>query len=173
LDQPSAPWRVFETPKLVDDSAAAVGPPVAPVAQAHWFREPRVLAALAGAVVLAASAVVLALGGFAGSVTVDAAGDPGADASLVATASSEPGPEIVVAVVGGVARPGVYRLPRGSRVADAIAAAGGFGPRVAAARVDSELNLAEVLRDGLRIAVPSRPRRRQALAPPQARASST
>ena len=37
---------------------------------------------------------------------------------------------LVVDVAGAVARPGVYRLPAGSRVADALASAGGFGPRV-------------------------------------------
>jgi competence protein ComEA len=156
LDQSSAPWRVFDTPKPAEAPATAVEPSTAPISQPQWLREPRVIAALAGAVVLAFVAVALAVGGIGGSVTVDAAGEPGADASFVVAASGEAGPEIVVAVTGGVARPGVYRLAPGSRVADAIAAAGGFGPRVAAARVDSELNLAEVLRDGQRVAVPSR-----------------
>jgi len=123
----------------------------------HLPAEPRVIAALAGAAILAVVAVVLAIGGVGGSVTVDAAAEPGADTYLVAGLPvSSPGSEIVVAVAGGVARPGVYRLADGSRVADAIAAAGGFGPRVAAARVDAELNLAAVLHDGERVSVPSR-----------------
>jgi competence protein ComEA len=50
----------------------------------------------------------------------------------------------------------VYHLAAGSRVADAIAAAGGYGPRVAADRVASDLNLAALVRDGDRILVPSR-----------------
>jgi competence protein ComEA len=156
LDQPSAPWRVFDAPIPAEAAATAVEPSSGRLAERRWLREPRVIAALAGAAVLAIIAVALAVGGIGGSVTVDAAGEPGADASFVAAASREAGPEIVVDVAGGVARPGVYRLPAGSRVADAIAAAGGFGPRVAAARVDSELNLAAVLRDGQRVAVPSR-----------------
>jgi competence protein ComEA len=119
--------------------------------------EPRIIAAFVGAAVLAILALILAVGGVGGSVTVDAA-DPGADASLTAAGEPDatPGREIVVAVAGCVARPGVYRLAAGSRVADAIAAAGGFGPRVAAARVDAELNLAAVLHDGERVSVPSR-----------------
>lgn len=51
---------------------------------------------------------------------------------------------VVVHVVGAVARPGVYTLPSGSRVSDAIAAAG--GPTGNAA--EEGINLARVLSDG-------------------------
>ena len=53
-------------------------------------------------------------------------------------------------MVGAVAAPGVVRLPEGSRVVDAIAAAGGA---TADAQV-SALNLARLLVDGEQIAVP-------------------
>lgn len=51
---------------------------------------------------------------------------------------------IVVAVQGRVARPGLYRLPAGSRVADALDAAGGALPGVDL----SFVNLARKLTDG-------------------------
>jgi competence protein ComEA len=62
-------------------------------------------------------------------------------------------PPLVVYVTGAVAVPGVYQLPPGSRVADAIEAAGGLTEQ---ANPES-LNLAQVLTDGLRIHVPDMP----------------
>lgn len=57
--------------------------------------------------------------------------------------------EVVVHVAGLVARPGVYTLPGGSRVADALEAAG--GPRRSA--VLDALNLARPLTDGEQLVV--------------------
>lgn len=57
---------------------------------------------------------------------------------------------LVVHVTGMVASPGVYELPKGSRIKDALAAAGGA---VEGADVNA-LNLAEVLSDGQKIVVP-------------------
>jgi competence protein ComEA len=56
---------------------------------------------------------------------------------------------VVVSVVGLVVRPGLVTLPTGSRVADAIAAAGGLQPGTDQASV----NLAAVVSDGQQIAV--------------------
>jgi competence protein ComEA len=61
-----------------------------------------------------------------------------------------PEPHVVVDVVGAVANPGVVRLPAGSRVLDALLAAGGMTG-------DADLfalNKAAPLRDGMRIYVP-------------------
>lgn len=57
---------------------------------------------------------------------------------------------LTVYVSGAVAAPGVYSLPEGSRVDDAILAAGGF---VSGAEPES-INLAALLEDGQQITVP-------------------
>jgi competence protein ComEA len=59
---------------------------------------------------------------------------------------------LYVHVVGGVRHPGLYRLPQGSRVADALARAGGATPK---AQVEL-VNLAARLADGEQIVVPRR-----------------
>jgi competence protein ComEA len=59
---------------------------------------------------------------------------------------------LVVDVVGAVRRPGLYRLPPGSRVADALARAGGATGR---AQLDL-VNLAAPVADGEQIVVPRR-----------------
>jgi len=80
----------------------------------------------------------------------------GAPQNAVATVAAGPSmagsasPEwLIVAVSGRVARPGLVRLPAGSRVADAIAAAGGVLPGTDI----SSLNLARKVVDGELIAV--------------------
>jgi len=60
------------------------------------------------------------------------------------------GGDVVVDVTGAVRRPGVYRLPAGSRVDDAVKRAGGATGK---AEVDS-VNLAARLADGQQVVVP-------------------
>lgn len=67
-------------------------------------------------------------------------------AALVAPPSTVSA-EVVVQMAGAVVRPGVYRLPTGSRVADLVAAAGGPTDGVDA----SSLPLAAKVNDGQRI----------------------
>jgi competence protein ComEA len=66
------------------------------------------------------------------------------------------GGEVVVDVAGAVISPGVYRLPGGSRVAEALAAAGGFLAEADADFVARQINLADVLKDGAKIYIPAR-----------------
>jgi competence protein ComEA len=61
---------------------------------------------------------------------------------------------LVVQVAGAVVRPGVFSLPAGSRVADAIRAAGGYSPDVDPRQAETKLNLAAKLQDAELIAVP-------------------
>lgn len=77
----------------------------------------------------------------------------GAASSAVASATAAPvAPvEVVVHVAGAVAAPGVYRLPAGSRVTDAVDAAG--GPLADAA--SDAVNLARILTDGEQVFLPT------------------
>jgi competence protein ComEA len=59
---------------------------------------------------------------------------------------------LVVHVAGAVRRPGVYRMPAGSRVNDAVSRAGGAAPR---AQLEA-VNLAARLADGQQVVVPER-----------------
>lgn len=65
------------------------------------------------------------------------------------TATAAPDGELTVDVAGKVRRPGIVVLPAGSRVVDALEAAGGARPRVDL----SSLNLARVLVDGEQVLV--------------------
>jgi competence protein ComEA len=77
-----------------------------------------------------------------------------ADGSATQAGGRAAAPDIVVDVAGAVARPGVLRLQDGDRVADAIEAAGGYGPRVDLAATARSLNLAQPLVDGSKVLVP-------------------
>ena len=70
----------------------------------------------------------------------------------VAAARPAPPPRLVVDVAGAVRRPGLYRLSRGSRIADAVARAGGATGK---ASLDG-VNLAAPLADGEQVVVPAR-----------------
>jgi competence protein ComEA len=123
---------------------------------ASWLTA-RLVLGLVAAVALAIGAFVLAATGPAGSIEVG--GGAAWSSSEPRPAGSDPvlaGAELVIDVQGAVLRPGVQRLEPGSRVGDAIAAAGGYGPRVDAARATAELNLAAPVADGDRIVVPAR-----------------
>jgi len=142
VDPSSAPWRVVDAPAPTSDPPTGTTP-------SSPSRATVVIAGGAIALLLGA-AVVIASGGLPGE-----AGDSGG-VSVAASSNTPATGEVVVDVGGAVSSPGVYRLPAGSRVGDALAAAGGFGPRVDAARAAVELNLAALLEDGAHLVVPSR-----------------
>jgi competence protein ComEA len=116
-------------------------------------RDPRVAVAVLLAIALAAGVYWFRSG-------IAAPPAPGGKAAAVATtvvaATTTEVPaesaDVVVHVAGAVAKPGLVTLAGGSRVADAIDAAGG-----AAANADLDrLNLAALLADGQRVAVARR-----------------
>lgn len=108
-------------------------------------------------VVYAAVAVALLLVGaraIRGEGSTDssfAAGSGGGSGSASFSVSGEAG-DLVVDVTGAVQRPGVYRMPAGSRVNDAVTRAGGPEPQAELEAV----NLAARLADGQQVVVPER-----------------
>lgn len=113
---------------------------------------------------IALSLVLLALLALAGRRLADTgAATASRPATAVALEPATPAPaaKVVVHVVGAVRRAGLYRLRDGSRVADAVARAGGATRRADLAGV----NLAAPVADGSQIVVP---RRAEPGAPPTA-----
>jgi competence protein ComEA len=96
----------------------------------------------------------------AGRVAFRDEGPAPAAAPLNLRAEPPPARKVVVHVVGQVYKPGLYSLPEGSRVDDAIKRAGGPKPRAALALV----NLAAHVADGQQVVVPSNREAAQALA---------
>jgi competence protein ComEA len=112
---------------------------------------------------LAAGGGALALVLLVAWLTLGSGGEPVTEASLLvdaeATSRAEPsGSEaasvVIVDVEGSVVTPGLQSLPAGSRLADAISAAGGYGPDVDLSAAARELNLATPLADGQQVYVP-------------------
>ena len=69
------------------------------------------------------------------------------DQTALSDAPSEEAPTLVVHICGAVAAPGVYELPAGSRIIDAVKAGGGFLPEAD----EACCNLAEAIEDGCQI----------------------
>jgi competence protein ComEA len=90
----------------------------------------------------------------AGGVTYGDSAAAGGDGTGAVSIDAQGGTDVVVDVAGAVADPGVYRLPAGSRVNDAVQRAGGATAR---ASVES-INLAARLTDGQQVVVPEKAR---------------
>jgi competence protein ComEA len=110
--------------------------------------------------VLVYGAVAIALL-LVGARAIRAEGDGAAASAAVASSPSDSGgfslksgggSDIVVDVAGAVRRPGVYRLPAGARVVDAIESAGG----AAGGALLEGINRAARLADGQQVMVPER-----------------
>ena len=154
MDAANGDWRVLET------SGVSPAPPAVVSSRGHgsgwlWWG----LLAIGVAGLIAASGWML-LGSSNGTIDVEARLAPldlgASPRAAIVTMPSSSTSELVVDVGGAVRRPGVYRLLPGARIADAIQAAGGYGPAVDTAAAARDLNLAAVLKDGDRVRVPAR-----------------
>ena len=74
---------------------------------------------------------------------------------IVQSSSIEKGGEIVVDVGGEVITPGVYKLPTGARIGDALVLAGGLSAEADRQWVAQTMNLAQEVKDGGKIYIPA------------------
>ena len=66
------------------------------------------------------------------------------------------GNQVTVDVAGAVEKPGVYKMPSGSRIGDALVSAGGLSAEADREWVAKTLNLAEPVKDGGKIYIPEK-----------------
>lgn len=122
----------------------------------RWRVAPRTAGIALGALLLVGGAVALRSAGQPTGEPV-AVEEPAVTAPATDHPDAQPDPTpgqevtVWVHVVGEVASPGVVAMPAGSRVADAVSAAGGALPGADLAA----LNLAAVVQDGAQIRVPA------------------
>jgi competence protein ComEA len=116
-----------------------------------------VYGAIAVALLLVGARAIRAEGngeaGYVQSSEAVSSGDLGAESSGdFSVQAGSGGSDVVVDVTGAVARPGVYRLPGGARVIDAVKRAGGPAPGA----LLEAINRAARLTDGQQVVVPER-----------------
>jgi competence protein ComEA len=104
-------------------------------------------------ILLFAAPLAVSAGGLAGAYLYATAASPAPDsanAPAIGAIDVPPPAGLLVHVVGAVVSPGLFRLPRGGRVYDAIAAAGGLSPDADLSKLP---NLAGRLKDGEQVKV--------------------
>lgn len=113
------------------------------------------VAAGGGALVLVAAAAWMFLSPTLGDASPTEGAEPFALPSQVVPdpAPSAAASTVIVDVQGGVVEPGIRELPAGSRVADAIAAAGGYAIDADLEAASEGINLAQPLVDGGQVRV--------------------
>lgn len=148
------PWRAID-PVLP-------GPGRATAPEGGSLPDQRLIAGLVAVAALVIGAIALALllaTPHGGTAVDDGSGIALEVAPIAVSGTRTPGDASgswLVDVEGAVRSPGLYHLAPGSRVGDAITAAGGYSARVDAVAVATTLNLAAQLQDGAKVVVPER-----------------
>lgn len=137
----SEPWRALEA---LDEGSDEAAPP-------SGQPSPLRLVLAATAILVLGSLALVAFAQMRPSGQVDLVGVESTGSGAVGSQAT-----VVVQVAGAVVRPGVYALPAGSRVGDAIQAAGGYSMDVDPRAAETKLNLAARLQDAQLILVPRR-----------------
>jgi len=141
----SAPWRALE---------AGSAQPAGPAETRPSKLSTNVLVLGAAGLLAVIALVVVALAATRGGGQMELVSGPESSEVAIGPSGSQPG--VVVQVAGAVLRPGVYSLPAGSRVGDAIKLAGGYSSDVDPRLAETTLNLAAKLTDSQLIVVPRR-----------------
>lgn len=144
-----AEWRPIE-PSGPGGSAAEPNTAAARPA-GHWRA---LVVGMLGCLAIGAVAVALWAGSPQPQLVLGGAEPTLALPGALEPSAASPPAVIVVDVEGAVLAPGIYTLPAGSRVGDAITAAGGYGPQIDIAAAAQMLNLAARLADGEKVLVP-------------------
>lgn len=106
----------------------------------YWFRYRRILVVALAVVAIAGVAVLQQT--------------QSKSVSVVTSPTPAPAEDITVDVQGGVHAPGLYKLPPGSLVDDAVKAAGGLVPQADLSRIAKEINRADQLKDHQKLYLP-------------------
>ena len=141
----SAPWRAIETPESARPD---------PAPERLGLGRHHLLLATAGALVAVSVCAALVVASQQGGQVEVISGSSASAVASGAPAATQA--MLVVEVAGAVAHPGVFSLPVGSRVGDAVTAAGGYSPDVDPRLAEAQLNLAAKLADAQLIRVPRR-----------------
>jgi competence protein ComEA len=144
-----AEWRPIE-PSGPGGSAAEPSA-ATPRPVGHWRA---LVVGVLGCLAIGAVAVALWAGSPQPQLVLGAADPSLALPGAVESPAASPLAAIVVDVEGAVVAPGIYTLPGGGRVGDAITAAGGYSPQVDIEVAAQVLNLAARLADGEKVLVP-------------------
>lgn len=119
----------------------------------NQLKELRIPLAIGGiSILLILVSITLLIKSVQTTTPIQFSSDSASESGVLGQATSQ----ITVDIQGAVARPGVYELPEGSRVEDALSAAGGLTSEADAERISQTINRAAKLSDGAKLYFPKK-----------------